>query len=203
MLKYSIIVISVFLINLSSFAQDNPTYDKSTLKKAKKELKKMSVEDFHKFMTDYEGLNNEAPTLNNQLTALEGQAKRQEEEISSLSKQIETLNSQISSIQENCDSSSSVSSSNSEDYTKGLVFKVQVGAFRDEVLKSFLEDPNSNFWEEDTDGIKKYTIGYFREYFEADKFKKMLRDIGVKDAWIVAYENNKRKDVEDAVGEED
>ncbi|MCS6833093.1 MAG: hypothetical protein NZ521_05940, partial [Flammeovirgaceae bacterium] len=50
-------------------------------------------------------------------------------------------------------------------------------------------------WVEEEDGVKKYTIAYFRDYWEADTFKKYMREMGVKDAWIVAYENNVRRDI--------
>ncbi len=38
-------------------------------------------------------------------------------------------------------------------------------------------------------GEQKFTIGIFRDYWEADKFKKYMREMGVKDAWIVPYKD--------------
>jgi thiol:disulfide interchange protein len=80
----------------------------------------------------------------------------------------------------------------------GLVYKVQIGAFRNKDLTKYFEN-NPNFSGEiDADGIKKYTLGIFQEYWEADQFKKYLREMGVNDAWIVAYKDGKRVDMRDA-----
>ena len=45
----------------------------------------------------------------------------------------------------------------------------------------------------------RYTLGEFRDYWEADKFKKYLREMGVKDAWIVPYKDGKRVPIKDVL----
>ena len=88
------------------------------------------------------------------------------------------------------------------DFSRGLVFKVQIGAFRKKDLAKYF-DNNPNFGGEATDkGEQKFTIGIFRDYWEADKFKKYMRAMGVSDAWIVPYRDGQRveiKEVLDAV----
>ena len=89
---------------------------------------------------------------------------------------------------------------------KGVVFKVQIGAFRNKDLSKYFEN-NENFTgETDGDGTQKITLGQFADYWEADTFKKYLREMGVKDAWIVPYKDGVRvaiKDVlEGVVGED-
>lgn len=87
-----------------------------------------------------------------------------------------------------------------DDYTKGIVFKVQVGAFKQKDLASFLNQ--GNFWEEDDQGgSKRFTVGMFRDYWAADTFKKYLRQMGVADAWIVAYKDNARAEMRDVLQE--
>ena len=51
----------------------------------------------------------------------------------------------------------------------------------------------------DADGTKKYTLGFFGDYWEAENFKKYLREMGVKDAWIVAYKNGSRVELKDVL----
>lgn len=82
---------------------------------------------------------------------------------------------------------------------KGVVFKVQIGAFKTvDITKYF--NRNKNFsGEVDEDGTMKYTLGVFPDYWEADAFKKYLRAMGVKDAWIVAYKNGKRANIKDVL----
>ena len=57
--------------------------------------------------------------------------------------------------------------------------------------------------EEDEDGVKKYTIAAFRDYWEADLFKKYLREMGVNDAWIVSYKDGVRVQIESVLSAED
>lgn len=80
----------------------------------------------------------------------------------------------------------------------GLTYKVQIGAFKNFDISKYFNN-NQNFSGEiDDDGTKKYTIGEFKDYWEADKFKQFLREMGVKGAWVVAYNNGKRMNMKDA-----
>ena len=82
---------------------------------------------------------------------------------------------------------------------KGIVYKVQIGAFKNKDLSKYFEN-NKNFsGEVDADGTKKYTLGAFPTYWEADNFKKYLREMGVNDAWVVAYKDAKRIELKDAL----
>ncbi len=81
----------------------------------------------------------------------------------------------------------------------GVVFKVQVGAFKNKDLSKYL-DNNKNFsGDTDADGQKKYTLGLFTDYWEADNFKKLLREMGVSDAWVVAYKAGQRVSIKDVL----
>lgn len=88
---------------------------------------------------------------------------------------------------------------NPMDFSKGVVFKVQVGAFKNKDLAKYF-DNNPNFGGEARDGEpQKITIGIFRDYWEADTFKKYMRDMGVKDAWIVPYRDGQRVEIKDVL----
>ena len=84
---------------------------------------------------------------------------------------------------------------------KGVVFKVQVGAFKNKDLQKYF-DNNPNFGgeagKEPTDP-QKITIGIFRDYWEADTFKKYMREMGVSDAWIVPYRDGVRVEIKDVL----
>lgn len=79
-------------------------------------------------------------------------------------------------------------------FIKGVIFKVQVGADRDLDLNDVLVDGShhKNLEQEEAEGLNKYTIGYFRNYWKADKLKKGLRKMGIRRAWIVPYKDGKR-----------
>ncbi|MFM7851608.1 MAG: coiled-coil domain-containing protein [Flammeovirgaceae bacterium] len=88
---------------------------------------------------------------------------------------------------------------NPMDFSKGVVFKVQIGAFKHKDLKKYF-DNNPNFGGEATDkGEQKFTIGVFRGYWESDRFKKYLREMGVKDAWIVPFKDGQRVEIKDVL----
>ncbi|MEM7055467.1 MAG: hypothetical protein AAF392_01105 [Bacteroidota bacterium] len=79
-------------------------------------------------------------------------------------------------------------------FIKGVIFKVQVSADRDLDLSDVLVDDShhKNLEQEEAEGVNKYTIGHFRNYWEADKLKKGLRKMGIRWAWIVPYKDGKR-----------
>jgi hypothetical protein len=85
------------------------------------------------------------------------------------------------------------------DFSKGVVFKVQIGAFKNKDLAKYFEN-NPNFGGEVKEGEpQKMTIGIFRDYWEADTFKKYMREMGVKDAWIVPYKDGTRVEIKDVL----
>ena len=85
------------------------------------------------------------------------------------------------------------------DYSKGIVFKVQIGAFKNKDLAKYFEN-NPNFSGEVKEGEpQRVTICIFRDYWEADTFKKYLREMGVKDAWIVPYQDGQRVELKDVL----
>jgi cell division protein FtsN len=74
----------------------------------------------------------------------------------------------------------------------GTWFKVQVGAFENIDMSEYFKN-NPNFSGEQTEeGLQRITLGRFRDYWEADRFKKTLRKMGVKEAWIVPYKEGVR-----------
>ncbi len=79
-------------------------------------------------------------------------------------------------------------------YIRGVIFKVQIGAYRQRDLSGVLERAQSQemFEQEQSEDVNKYTLRHFRDYRKADTFKKELRAMGLKDAWIVAFQDGKR-----------
>ncbi|MEH0158352.1 Ezrin/radixin/moesin family protein [Limibacter armeniacum] len=168
-------------------AQDKKA-EKKERKEWKKKLKQMDPLEFR-------DLTQEVNVLRGQASGLKSEISKLEKQTGSLKDEIQSKNDKISELEQKLSEASS--QPKGDDWTKGVVYKVQVGAFKNERLKDYQE--KGAFWEEDEDGLKKYTIAHFRDYNEADHFKKYMRAMGIKDAWIVAYENNVRKDIKDAL----
>jgi hypothetical protein len=92
---------------------------------------------------------------------------------------------------------------NGRAYIKGLIFKVQIGAYKKRDLGNVLEgtSPKEVFEQERSAGVNMYTLRHFRDYWKANQFKKELRSMGLKDAWIVAFKDGKRVPLKDVLQE--
>jgi hypothetical protein len=129
------------------------------------------------------------------------QVAAKDQSIAELTKQLAELkaNSVKIPVEKNETDVSSAGYDRQNANSDGVVFKVQIGAFRNKDLTKYFEN-NKNFsGDVDSDGTKKYTLGYFSDYWEGDRFKKYLREMGVKDAWIVPYKAGKRLNIKDVL----
>ncbi|MFT5617673.1 MAG: hypothetical protein ACI85I_000898 [Arenicella sp.] len=171
---------------------------KNESKQWKKKMKSMDPLAFKAMSEELQVLKGETATKDRELSALRKQITSKNAEMAAKDAQVAELTQKLAMA----DAKPKNITSNAEDFTQGVVYKVQVGAFRDKDLMKFVNKKNFK-GETDSDGVKKYTIGHFRDYWEANTFKKYLREMGVKDAWIVAYENNERKDITDVLDTSD
>lgn len=187
-------------ISVDGLAQKKKKKKKSKGNEAKEWKKKMKSMDpmaFKAMSEELQVIKSEAATKDRELSALRKQITTKEAELAAKDAQITDLKrkfDEVSSVKEEVKDISA----DADDFTKGIVYKVQIGAFRNKDLTKYMELENFK-WEKDADGVKKYTIGNFRDYWEADTFKKYMREMGVKDAWIVAYEDNERKDIKEVL----
>ena len=174
-------------------------------KKEKKEWKKKAKE-FAKNPANLKTLVETKQVVENDNSAMKGQISTLNSEVSDKSAKIADLEDQISKMRSELTSTKAELAQlreappiNPMDFSKGVVFKVQIGAFKNKDLAKYF-DNNPNFGGEATDkGEQKYTIGVFRDYWEADKFKKYMRDMGVKDAWIVPFKDGQRVEIKDVL----
>lgn len=88
-------------------------------------------------------------------------------------------------------------------FVKGLVFKVQIGAYEHRDLGKLLSDtaqtPTENFQQEKIDAVNRYTLFHFRDYWKAHQFQKELRAMGVKSTWIVPVRDGKRIELKEVL----
>jgi hypothetical protein len=78
------------------------------------------------------------------------------------------------------------------DYPRGIIYAVQVGAFRNNLPMSFYYQFAPVVSEEHGDGIHRYTAGFFNTYKEAYGSLKLIKELGYKDAFVVVLNNGKR-----------
>lgn len=100
-------------------------------------------------------------------------------------------------------SSANKSNHSAKTVRKGVVIKVEVGSFFDQVDKDrrFIRKLNGNYEVEDENGIYRYLSGKYDNVEDATIYMNYLRSIGYKSAFLVVYKNGKRinKNYQDAL----
>lgn len=84
---------------------------------------------------------------------------------------------------------------------KNLIFKVQVGAYRNPTNFKSESIKNLGKVESNTypDGLTRFTQKEFKTLKEAERHRQKLIGKGVKDAWIVVFSDGKRYTLEDLI----
>ncbi|MCI0751656.1 MAG: Ezrin/radixin/moesin family protein [Flammeovirgaceae bacterium] len=203
MKKLHVLIICLALIftGTTTFAQLSKKEKKEWKKKAKEYGK--SPESLKQLLDDKQTADNQVASLNNQVKQMQSTMSDKDARIAELEDQLNqtrgqltAANAQISELK----ASPPAAAINPMDFSKGVVFKVQIGAFKNKDLAKYF-DNNPNFGGEagkETEP-QKITIGVFRDYWEADTFKKYMREMGVKDAWIVPYRDGQRVEIKDVL----
>jgi len=188
--------LALIAASTQSFAQLSKKEKKEWKKKAKQfakepaELKQLT-EDKQAADASVASLNQKVTQQQATISEKDSKIAQLEDELAQMRGQLTSANAELAQLKEN--------PSNSMDFSKGVVFKVQIGAFKNKDLAKYFEN-NPNFGGEAKDGEpQKLTIGIFRDYWEADTFKKYMREMGVKDAWIVPYKDGQRVEIKDVL----
>jgi hypothetical protein len=203
-MKKLILVSLLLVFGFSSIAQLSKEEKKEW--KAKYKAYKKDIEGFKILVEENGTLKGQLSNTKNQLADIKSKLSEKDGQISDLQDENSRMKSQVAaanaSAQEARNALSSTPASAtptpSPMSTDGVVFKVQVGAFEKKDLSKFF-DNNAMFSGETEEGMQKITLGFFRDYWEADTFKKHLREMGVKDAWIVPYKDGTRVLIKDVL----
>jgi len=199
MKKYTLLFcLALLFAGTQTFAQLSKQEKKEWKKKAKE--MKSNPAALKELSEGKQNSDAQVATLNNQVKQLQttmgdkdARIAQLEDELSQARSQATALRAEIAQLKE------APAVANPMDFSRGVVFKVQIGAFKNKDLKKYF-DNNPNFGGEAAEkGDQKLTIGVFRDYWEADTFKKYMRDMGVKDAWIVPYRDGQRVEIKDVL----
>lgn len=184
----------ILTLNSLSFAQE---MSKDEKKEWSSKLKSMSPETFKALVENKDKYKEDVINLQTRVDELESENNQINSEISD-------YKAAAAATEEKAQQAASApvaNASNSGTATpeKGVVFKVQVGAFKSFDLTKYFDRHQNFSGEVDADGTMKYTLGIFSDYWEADKFKKYMREMGVKGAWIVSYKDGKRVNIKEVL----
>ncbi len=187
---------------------DDGEDSKSEIKEWKKRKKEMDPLKFKSIYEEYGTLQGEATRSRKQLDILTAQIQEKQaalnertEKAASLAAEYENAKKEAEQAKEEAqrkaaESEVLLSPTSNEDFSKGIVYQVETGAKRDPSLSEYQK--YGNFWQTHDGGEKRYVIAYFRDYWEADAFKNMMRKIGVADAYVYSYKDGKPIGMQDA-----
>ncbi|MCB9278745.1 MAG: hypothetical protein H6562_07520 [Lewinellaceae bacterium] len=200
---------ALFLISGQVQAQD-AKLTKEEKKYWKKQLKdyKKNPEALKDLTLDVEKYKQQADDYQQQLNFLESEKAQQESRVSQLEADNIQLNNrlleaqnQIQRLSDENDTFASKGNDMGEDMN-GIVFKVQIGAYEKTYIPENLDTSESITFEA-ADGMQKVMVGYFRDYGQAKDLMKHMKKIGLKDAWVVAYQDGVRVDLTSVVPKAD
>lgn len=150
---------------------------------AKKELTSLKEEcqSQRELLTEtelkYQSAVAEQNKLEDRTATLSSENQRLEERLSALTSQLQEIENQ----EPECP----------EAMVDGVVFKVQIGAFKERTMSEDL-DTSVNLEIDAQDSLLQVVVGQFRDYHQADTLKKHLRAMGVKDAYIIPFKDGER-----------
>ena len=202
-MKKIIVLVLCLAVGFSASAQLSKEEKKEW--KTKYKAYKKDLEGFKDLVEENGTLKSQLSTTKRQLSTLQSQMGEKDSKIAELQDQLTRAQAQIAAAKEaEMAAKNALGTQKPVTITKspvsmdGVVFKVQIGAFEKKDMSKFF-DNNPMFSGEDDNGMQKVTVGFFKDYWEADTFKKHLREMGVKDAWIVPYKDGKRVPIKDVL----
>ncbi len=80
----------------------------------------------------------------------------------------------------------------------GLIYKVQIGAFKNPIPQDVFKGFKPIVGETANNGFTRYMAGNFKELDNASGVRNLIRNMGYKDAFVVAYLNGKRVPINQA-----
>jgi len=204
MKKIALLLLTMCLSFQYSFAQKMTKEEKAEEKEWAKKMKTLKPLDYKRMVEEKGQLEQTAQEATANLETCNSAQAAKDEEILKLRANVDTLQAQVSAapaqtVVSKSGKQSKSQSSMASTAKPGLIFKVQIGSFRNKDLTKYFNNTKNFSGEVDADGTKKYTLGEFTEYWEADNFKKYLREMGVKDAWVVSYKDGNRIAIKDAL----
>jgi TolA-binding protein len=189
--------LALLFAGTQTFAQLSKQEKKEWKKKAKEYAKQPA--NLKQLTEDKQNADNQVSTLNRRISEMQSAMSNKDARIAELEDQLSQMRGQLTAARAELAQLKESPVINPMDFSKGVVFKVQVGAFKNKDLSKYF-DNNPNFGGEVKENEpQRVTIGIFRDYWEADQFKKYMREMGVKDAWIVPYKNGQRTEIKDVL----
>jgi hypothetical protein len=190
LLRYTLLFLFAFTLffNVSAQSKSDAKKEKEERKKWKEKKSKVEPLQYRDMLKEIDELKAENDALKRQNASMQSGFDEKEALKASLQKQIDELKKGGTSGTPVKTEPNEVDASFK---SKGIIFRVQVGAYRKIDLSKF-KDNNRNFGILQDGDILKYELGSFNNAKEAYAFKKYMMKIGVPSPWVVAYKDGQR-----------
>ena len=199
MKKFTTLFILVLGLTVSFDAMSQ--LSKKEKKEWKKRVKSLTPEQYKSLVDENKGLKGQVTSLNDELSANDAANKEKDNQIAQYEVQLKEMRTRMAAttkkVKEGVTNSGGAITKKRP--VKGIAFKVQIGAFQNKDLSKYLDKSDSFFGEVGEDGLMRYTLGVFTDYWEADTFKKYMREMGVSDAWIISYRDGVRVPIKEVL----
>lgn len=173
--KIQMLLIAIFTIISSSYAQELSKTERKSLKKEIRTLLKAPV----KYKLLKESLAEKETIVQEQTVELLKIGNENDKNKNSVSLYITKLEKIENELQ-------TLVSTGGVDNT-GLKFKLQIGKYKKFDISNFLEKKKLVTFEKDENGVFTYTIGNFSTEGDAELFKSAMRQMGIRDAFLAHY----------------
>jgi hypothetical protein len=196
------------LAPMQTYAQQDKKAVKAEKKRWKKKAKtyvknplalKAREEAFAKELEELQKRLKECQKRNGELQAeLDECAQKAAAEIRQYKYKYDSLYNEFKRLSTAYESTRGATTSSDVTTVKGLYYRVQVGAYQKFNMNRHLEYTDESFTGESADNLNKYMMGRFKTYALAEAFRNDIRKLGIKDAWVVAYNDGVRIDIKEA-----
>lgn len=200
-----VILAAFMLVQGPVLAQDKLTKEeKRELRRLAKQLKK-NPQELQEMQEAAEMYREQVNQLQAQVSTLTSENQMLGTRIQQLEQNNVALNNQLATarqtIQEMSNNPPAVMEprGDSDNMMMGTVFRVQIGAYQKSRISEELDSADGSMTLETSDGMQKVMVGQFRDYQRAKELMQHMKKIGLRDAWVVAYVDGSRTNLNDVV----
>ncbi|MBX2870916.1 MAG: hypothetical protein KTR30_02420 [Saprospiraceae bacterium] len=202
MLTRIIILTLMVSFGYTAHAQKLTKEEKKALKAQLKKYRK-NPELLRDLTEESDALREENRELQSRINQMESEKSHSSSQVAQKDRELMELNNRLLDAQE------ALRQKNEEppavmtprEVETGTHFKIQIGAYEKTYIPENLAGEDMGL---ESDGsLQKVLVGKFNDYQAAKELKKYIRNIGIKDAFIVAYRDGLRVDLDEVVAEEE
>jgi predicted nucleic acid-binding Zn-ribbon protein len=187
-------------------AQELSKEAKKELKKKAKEFQKnpealqMMLEEYDELQTEVSQAESAKRKLEQDVQVLTAESQLKTDKLTGLQSENEMLQMQLVEARTTLPEQPKgvpAEVETSQEMLAGVVYKVQIGAYKKRQIDEELMSTDNMDVEEQA-GLKKVVVGQFRDFDRAKSLQDELVAMGVKGAWVVAYQDGNRIPLKDA-----